>query len=196
MNKDGMTDKESAALGLARGIATEVQPPRDLWPGIANAIRVSQQQPEPVISRWPRMFAQAAAVLILVGASSALTWMAMNSADMTADPIDSSAGLTFEPVSGSFGSRYSLGPDFQDARAGLIAKFDERLERLPSDTRAEVERNIGVIRTAIADINKALAAEPDSVLLQELLISTYSEELAVMRKVDGISHAVMRRTDI
>ncbi|MCB1844213.1 MAG: hypothetical protein KDI09_14730 [Halioglobus sp.] len=191
-----MTDKERDVLELARGITAEVQPQRDLWPGIANAIAASDRQPEKTVSRWPKMFAQAAAVLILVGGSSALTWLVINDADMAADPVDNSAGLTFEPVSGSFGSRYSLGPDFQDARDSLIAKFDERLGQLPSDTRAEVEKNIDVIRSAITEINKALAAEPDSVLLQELLLSTYSDELAVMRKVEGISHAAMRRTDI
>ena len=142
------------------------------------------------------MFAQAAAVLLLVGGSSGLTWYTMNNEmpPVLVEPDHST--LTFEPVSGSFGSQYMLGPDFQDARESLVAKLDEELERLPADTRADVEKNIDTIRSAIAEINKALAKEPDSVLLQELLLSTYSEEIAIMQKVDGLAHAVMRRTDI
>ncbi len=196
MNNDDMTDREREAMNRARGIATEVQPARDLWPGIAAAIDVSERPVAQAERRWPRMFAQAAAVLLLVGASSTLTWITMNNTDVTVPPVASSGELTFEPVSGSFGSRYSLGPDFQDARDSLVVKLDQQLERLPTATREEVERNINVIRAAIAEINKALAQEPDNVLLQELLLSTYSEELAIMQKVDGISHAVMRRTDI
>jgi hypothetical protein len=36
----------------------------------------------------------------------------------------------------------------------------------------------------------------DNVLLQELLLNTYGEELTVMRKVDGLANSVMRREDI
>ncbi|MEQ8206726.1 MAG: hypothetical protein RIA65_11160 [Woeseia sp.] len=196
MNNDEMTAREREVLKRAQGIATDVQPAHDLWPGIAAAIDVSERPVVHATRRWPTMFAQAAAVLLLVGASSALTWVTMNNTDVAVQPVVSSGELTFEPVSGSFGSKYSFGPDFQDARDSLVVKLDQQLERLPAETRLEVEKNIDVIRAAIAEINKALAQEPDNVLLQELLLSTYSEELAMMQKVDGISHAVMRRTDI
>jgi hypothetical protein len=59
-----------------------------------------------------------------------------------------------------------------------------------------VEKNIKAIRAAIDEINKALADEPDNVLLQELLLSTYREELSVMMKVDRVANAVMLRSDI
>jgi len=104
--------------------------------------------------------------------------------------------LIFEPVAGSFGSMYHLGPDYQDARRSLAAKVDEELGRLTPEERAEVQRNIAVIRTAIEDINKALAEEPDNALLQKLLLSTYREELDLMMRVDGITGAAMRRGDI
>ena len=47
----------------ARQLATEIRPQRDLWPGIERAIT----EPAPQRSRWTPMFAQAAAVLLLVG---------------------------------------------------------------------------------------------------------------------------------
>ena len=184
-------------MRMARGLATDVQPSRDLWPGIEAAIADTDGQADarPAV-RWPRLMAQAAAVLLLVGGSSMITWLTMQDAAGPAEQVAATDTLTFRPVSGSFGSDYSLGPDFTDARNNLVAKLDEELERLPPATRAEVEKNIATIRAAIAEINIALAKEPENVLLQQLLLRTYNEELSVMRKVDLLTTSVMRREDI
>ena len=61
---------------------------------------------------------------------------------------------------------------------------------------AGVEKNLEIIRTAIAEINAALEQSPDNILLQDLLIDTYQQELAVMRKIGGLTHNVMSRNDI
>ena len=39
----------------------------------------------------------------------------------------------------------------------------------------------------------ALKAEPHNALLQELLVSTYREELEIMRRVGGLTQEVMVR---
>jgi len=91
---------------------------------------------------------------------------------------------------------YNLGPDYQDARRNLSAKLDEELSRLSAAERENVQKNMHVIRTAIDEINRELAKEPDNALLQKLLISTYRDELDLMMRVDGITSAAMRRGDI
>ena len=78
----------------------------------------------------------------------------------------------------------------------LTGSFDARLDSLAPESREEVLQNIQTIRQAISDINKALADDPDNVLLQELLIDMYRDELSVMRQVDGISRAATYRGDI
>ncbi len=175
-------------MEAARALETEVAPEHDLWPGINNTIA------EPLRARWNTVCAQAAAVLLLVGASSSLTYLAMNEKTPVATPVADNTGLNYERV--SFGGHYTLGPGYQDARSRLKAQLDEELERLSPEARAEVEKNINAIRAAIDEINKALADEPDNVLLQELLLSTYREELSVMMKVDRVANAVMLRSDI
>lgn len=198
MNENDKQLGEDDVMELARGLAADVEPGRDLWPGIAAAIdeRDRRQDRGQHAPAYRARFAQAAAVLLLVGASSGLTWLALQyDADQPASPAGGAA-LTFEPVSGSVGSQYTLGPDFQDARLSLVERLDAELERLPEETRAEVEKNVAAIRAAIAEINRALADDPDNALLQELLISTYGEEIAIMRKVDDIAGTAMRRTDI
>lgn len=193
--RDEIQDREAdpllrAAGELPRGIA----PQRDLWPGIEREIS------RPTPSRrwdWNRIAAQAAAVVMLVGGSSAVTWVALEEGQTGVQPTATTPPLEFEMVAGNFGGRYHLGPEFIDARNGLAAGLDAKLEQLPPETREAVEKNIADIRAAISEMNKALANEPDNALLQDLLLGAYREELSLMRKVDTIAAASdMRRTDI
>jgi hypothetical protein len=180
-----------AARQLPRGIA----PQRDLWPGIERAIAA------PAPSRgwdWNRLTAQAAAVLLLVGGSSAVTWLAIEDGQPDLQPVATATGpLEFETVAGQFGGRYHLGPEFVDARNDLAAGLETKLASLPPETRRVVEKNIAAIRASISEMNQALANEPDNALLQDLLLGAYREELSLMRKVDSIAaDSDMRRTDI
>ena len=193
MNETDNKNFDDELMAAAAELATEVMPERDLWPGIEQAI---SQPAKPARTVWNSVWAQAAAVLLLVGGSSGVTYLAMTDGAETSPVAANGPVLIFEPVAGSFGSMYHLGPDYQDARRSLAAKVDEELGRLTPEERAEVQRNIAVIRTAIEDINKALAEEPDNALLQKLLLSTYREELDLMMRVDGITSAAMRRGDI
>lgn len=181
-----------AARQLPRGIA----PARDLWPGIAGGIEEQPKTASRGLPAWNRVFAQAAAVLLLVGGSSGVTWLVMKQDAPVAATEPSAEVLNFQTVAGSFGSEYHLGPEFLEARSNLEARLDEELKRLSPETRAEVETNLNTIRAAIVEINLALADEPDNALLQQLLVNAYRDELAVMSRVDGMASSIMRRNDI
>jgi hypothetical protein len=193
--RDETEDRETdpllrAARELPRGIA----PSRDLWPGIEREITA------PAPSRrwdWSRIAAQAAAVVMLVGGSSAVTWVVLEEGQPGVETAATTPPLEFEMVAGSFGGRYHLGPEFIDARNGLAAGLDAKLKQLPPETRQAIEKNIADIRGAISEMNRALANQPDNALLQDLLLGAYREELSLMRKVDTMAAASeMRRTDI
>ena len=194
MNDKEMSKFDDELMAAASELATEVSPERDLWPGIEDVI-LSPAAP----ARRTRLnvFAQAAAVLLLVGGSSGLTYLAMSGGSSTVPqvPVDGPERI-FEPVAGSFGSMYNLGPDYQDARRSLTAKVANDLNHLTPEERAAVQQNIEMIRSAIDDINKALADDPDNVLLQKMLLSAYREELELMMKIDNIRNSAMRRGDI
>lgn len=170
----------------ASQLSTDISPERDLWAGIAEAI----QKPAP--RRWSPMLAQAAAVVLLVGASSTVTYTIVK--DTRPAPVIASPEMLFEQA--SFGNRYNLGPGFQDARNTLIADLDAELERLPAEARENIEMNLGLIRDAIFEMNKALAEDPENILLQGRLLRMYREELALLRRVSGLSRNVMMRNDI
>ncbi|MEJ2127930.1 MAG: hypothetical protein P8X81_03695 [Woeseiaceae bacterium] len=181
-----MSDRDDKLIAEANKLSTEISPERDLWPGIEQAIKVPQR------SRWTPRLAQAAAVVLLVGASSMVTWMATKDQARVIEvvPVD----LVFEQA--SFGGRYALGVGYQEAHRDLQAQLDTELERLSPEARKEVEENLAMIRGAIGQINKALTEEPDNALLQELLVQTYREELAMMKRVGGLTQHVMSREDI
>lgn len=182
-----MTDEFDDKLNrAARQLATEISPERDLWPDIAAEITA------PLRSRWTPMFAQAAAVVLLVGASSALTYVVVK--DDSGPVVNIAPELVFEQA--SFGGNYHLGPGFQDARNSLRAELDVELARLSPEASGDVRANLEMIHHAIVDINAALEEEPDNTLLQQKLLQAYREELTVLRRVGGLARNVMMRNDI
>lgn len=195
MNDTDSSQFDDQLMAAAAALGVEVAPGRDLWPEIEQAIALPAM---PARTAWNSVWAQAAAVLLLVGGSSGVTYLAVSDNSVETMPITNVVplALRFEPVSGSFGSLYNLGPGYQDAHRSLSAKVAGQLELLSAEEREVVQKNIGIIRAAIDEINTALAAEPDNALLQKLLISTYREELDLMIRVDGITSAAMRRGDI
>ncbi len=186
-------EERDELIQAARKLPHSIAPRRDLWPGIEKAI---SQPVQPSRFRWNTIFAQAAAVVLLVGGSSGITWLTLSQNTQTEPAVTGMQARQFETVAGSFGGSYHLGPEFMEARDDLAVRMDAELARLSPETRAAVEKNIAAIRGAINEINLALAYEPDNVLLQDLLLSAYKEELTLMRKVDGLANSVMHRTDI
>ncbi len=182
-----MTEEFDNKLDLAaRQLATEISPERDLWPGIAEAIEKPQR------SRWTPVFAQAAAIVLLIGGSSAVTYLVVgdNKAPVTAVAPE----LVFEQA--SFGNYDNLGPGFQDARNGLRDELDIELTHLSPEARGDIQNNLDMIHKAIVEINSALEQEPDNVLLQQKLLRAYREELTLLRRVGGLTRNVMTRNDI
>ena len=170
----------------ARGLRQEIAPGRDLWPGIEEAIAAPRR------SRWTPILAQAAAVLLLVGATSAVTWLVVK--DDSAPVVNVAPELLFEQA--SFGGDRSLGPDFVQARNALRAELEAELQRLSPAVRDDVLANIEVVHEAIDEINLALEEEPGNVLLQRKLLSAYRDELNLLRNVSNITRNVMTRNDI
>lgn len=177
--------RDDRLIAAARELATDIAPERDLWPGIAESIARPR-------GRSSGLFAQAAAVILLVAASSGVTWYALR--DERPVVNEYRPELMFERA--AFGGRYSLGPGFQDARGMLIAELDAGLRQLSPEDRADVETSLVVMQGVIAEINAELDKDPENVYLQEMLLRSYHEELALMRRVGGLTRNVMLRNNI
>jgi len=192
MNNGDENRFDDELTGLAAKLPDGVSPGRDLWPEIAEAIAPPAKHD---VTLWNSGWAQAAAIVLLVAGSSSVTYFAVKD-DGRAAPEIIHSGNVFEAVSGDFGQQYTLGNEYLDARSQLAGGLELKLSSLSPETRQAVVKNLNSIRVAIQDLNKALEVEPDNVLLQELLLSTYHDEMSLMRKVDGIANSAMRRDDI
>jgi hypothetical protein len=81
------------------------------------------------------------------------------------------------------------------ANAALERTFEERLKLLAPATRARVQADLETIRRASADLRKALAQDPASPLLLQLLHSTWQQEIDLYTNVaQSTEPFLMRRT--
>lgn len=183
---DYKREREDKLLRSASELATKISPKRDLWPGIEKAIN------QPKRSRWTPFLAQAAAVVLLVGASSMVTYTLVKQEPQVIEVTrpDLAADRA------AFSSRAFLGEEYRLTHGSVSARLNRELARLSPEDRADIERNLAVIRLAIADINQALSKEPDNELLQELLAKAYREEVAIMQRVGTLAQQVVPRKDI
>ncbi|MEM9688527.1 MAG: hypothetical protein AAF917_03530 [Pseudomonadota bacterium] len=183
-----MTDtNDDKLLRDAANLSRSIPPERDLWPGIEAAIEQPKRGGDS-----PSWLYQAAAVVLLVVGSSGVTYITLKSEEPTS--VVAPEDLFYERA--AFGSSYSLGPGFTDARGGLAAKLEAQLDRLPPEDRAEIEQNLRLIRDAIDEINAELAKDPGNAQLQALLLKTYREELTLMRRIGDLTQSVISRNDI
>lgn len=83
----------------------------------------------------------------------------------------------------ALGGRAALGEGFLQVREELSTDFASKLEQLDPGTRDVVEANLKVIHGALVRIEGALAGNPDDAVLQDLLMSTYRQELDYMGRV-------------
>jgi hypothetical protein len=186
-----MSEQDDKMTMAASQLATEIAPSRDLWPGIEEAIKAPQQ---PRQTPW---FAQAAAVFLLVGASSMVTYSVLkyDEVKMPQSVVRViPSNLTFERA--AFGGEHTLKSVYGRAAGDLESSLDRELANLSPEAREDVRRNLAVIRQAITDISQALEEEPNNGFLQELLVEAYRNELALMNRVGGMTQRVMARKDI
>lgn len=196
MTQDERSPQDAAARAdlRLRELPRGIEPGRDLWSGIAARID-ERADPAPVSEpRRSAWFWQAAAAVALVAASSLLTASLLDrdrpagQAVITvapSNPVATSQDAVGMPA--AFGPAGTLDPEYLAARKQLTQMLDRRIATLPPSARAKLEFNLGEMRRAADEINAALAAQPGDPLLEELLLKTYQDELAVLSNVSQLT---------
>jgi hypothetical protein len=183
---------ESVDEALAR-LPRDLNPARDLWPAIAQATnpRAARERSTRGLTRGPRWPMALAASLALLGLVAALSWSLLRPratgalvAQDGATPTLAQTMVSFEPPRGAA---------FVSARAALENTYKERLALLAPSTRAHVQADLETIRRANADIRDALTRDPASPLLQQLLRSTWQQEIDLYTDLSQTTELMLTR---
>jgi len=173
------------ALG---SIAREQQPQRDLWPAIALRVGAAAES-APRRTPWPMALAASLGVLALAGA---LGWSVMQ------DRARVELAAQHQVAAGPGNVLASFAPPqdaaYVAARAALERTFNERLDLLAPATQARVRADLALIRKANQDISAALAQDPASPLLWQLLRNTWQQEIDLYTNVAHTTEPMLRRT--
>jgi hypothetical protein len=162
----------------------ELAPARDLWPGIAASIAQQRARPAAPQRRWPLALAAGVAVAAVAGL---IGWQAPRDASF-APAVTASEALRQANFAMPQGDQYRA------TRAELEETYRERLQLLAPATRARVEQDLAAIRAANADIRRALAANPESPVLNRLLESSWQQEFDLFTTVAATTEPAALRT--
>lgn len=200
-----------SAITTAAAALPDLQPTRDLWPGIVDRIAApvvtlpvggGRTQDRPFVRPWylaPAPLAAAAALLIAATASVTLlatrsgpvgpSIVASNPANTpAARPVDSLPAIPAPAprVKNVSGTRPNAVP-VQQIYAAEIAELDsivrERRSELDTGTVAVIEKNLRIIDQAIEQSRAALARDPNSGFLHNQLNDALNQKIALLRTV-------------
>ena len=180
-------DSMDELLRQAAELPAEIQPGRDLWPGIAGRLTV----PGAERKGWTiRPLWMAAAAAALVAASSAATWLLVKPDASTPVAVASPAADAPENPATQGPLPVSQGTDeamYVAATEELMDALEARRPTLAPETRAVVDRNLAVIDGAIGEIRAALRKDPGNAELGRRLDSVHRRKIEVLQRVVRLS---------
>lgn len=176
--------------------ATLLEPPRDLWPGVAASIgrgvpETAGETGAGVIAlptahgrtvrslQAPTGARLAAAAVLLVAISAGTTWWITSGAMLGVTPVapEASAPGTVGPASNEHQPAEGLADQLR-----LLEEFlASARETLDPGTVLVLERNLNAIETAIGDSRDALALDPGNDFLIEHLERMYQRKLLYLQ---------------
>jgi hypothetical protein len=190
-------DKDLALRAALRRLPQSVAPSRDLWAGIAQGISAETSRPVSKGHAGAVRWAIAAGIIgLAVGVLLTLSMQRTQPPPSAQNPPQAQpSAITPPPPAASAG--YDFVPASTDAvRQKLRADVARQLANLPPATRDKVEKDLLLIKNAVADIQSALANDPGSALLQDLLVTTYQNELDTLANVQALTSSAHSEVSI
>jgi hypothetical protein len=174
-------------LLVGLGSLSKVVPPgEDLLPGIHARIAGA---PGELHHRalWTARRPLAAAAVVLLLASSATTVFLSRGGSPPHPPAAAAPSVPLVGGGVAFAQFRVLEAEYVRA-ADELRKALERQEGVLDPATAEaLERNLRIIDQAIRESRAALLADPNSEMLQQMLLTTYERKLDILRRVETLS---------
>ena len=176
--------KETELRLHLRALPREIDPPRDLWPGIAGRLATPATRP----ARWRRFagFALAACLCAAIG----VAWLARPAATGAASPAVATAPAPAPAAApGSPATTAMATPD--DLRAELVRREAEALTREYEAAMRQFEAApiadplqpaLATLDRSVRDIRGAMTDDPDALFLLEQLRRTYALRLSLTQR--------------
>ncbi len=178
------TEGNDALSRVLKRLPTDIEPPHDLWPGVAAAIATERQPKRANV--WAMRIA-AALTCVAIGAGLGYGLFQRNSTVVGPSP-------TQEAISTWLVKPVMMDAGYQKARMQLASEFFRRIADLPANDRARVQKGLKQIEDGLRELNDALKSHPDSVLLQQLALGAYQQELEYMQNVASLTQTVSEQT--
>lgn len=168
--------KLDAELGK---LARDLEPARDLWPGIAARIG------ERPANAWPHIATNlaAAAAVVVVAVIIALTVVPGGTPSPGAPPL---TAATTSSVTGTSGAQ-------SDPRALFMAQL-ARDTRMPANARSALLENLQLLGEDISRTETAVKKYPDDVNLRTLLFNLYQQQARLLDEAQRAQIQTSTRT--
>jgi len=167
-----------ALLHRAAKLPAEIDPARDLWPGIRDRVdttpHLTPRMRRPMVAH---VWIAAAAVLLVLLSSAVTLWVARREAP----PVPRRAAASPELV-----SLRASEPDFLQARKALVAALNERRRHLSPETVQVIDQNLAVMDQALRSMKTALDKDPGNRGLVVLIESTYRQEIQLLMQAASL----------
>lgn len=162
---------------LPRGI----DPPRDLWPDIDSRLGRGRLADRSI---WSLRYPLAAAAVALIAISSLVTAVLV---PRPSAPDTTAAGPAATDAAAMVALRWqAIESEYLRATAELQEALEASKSGLAPETIEMIERDLRIIDGAIQEARAALAADPGSHDLMELLSATYQKKIEVLQQVSRL----------
>jgi len=199
MNTGSDTDRETNLDRVLSELPVAIEPERDLWPAIKQTITGDRQHGDRH-RRHPWLARLAiAASLVVVSSLATSWWLGREDNDLAVPMARQSFAELVGPVilPASYDAALVPGARYLQDRMELVQPLGDRIELLPDETREKVAGDLHEIHRALEDISKELTGDPGNVLLQQLLLAMYQNELVMLDELNQMTVAVKaQRTEL
>jgi hypothetical protein len=174
-------------LREARALPHEIEPPAELWDGVAARIR-SQEAPR--VLAFPQARRRLLAPVLAAAAAVLLAVLASLRSTAPAPP----APVALLPQAEKHLLPASAGDQALDSEreyvrvtAELLSTLEQRQDTVSPETLAAVRENLATIDDALHQIREALLRDPGSAQLSLTLATTHQRKINVLRRIVRLS---------
>lgn len=128
----------------------------------------------------------AAAVALIVVTSTVTTWIVRDSTG-AANDAQTTIARTIDGPGAAFAGYSDVQDQYAAAIADLTAAVEAERDRLPPETVELIEENLRVIDGAIRESLAALRSSPESLPLQQAVMTSYERKLDFLRQAAAVT---------